>query len=35
MERETEVFIDLNGNPLLVGRLWSRSNKGRESASFE
>lgn len=35
MERDTEVFIDLAGNPLLVGRLWSRSNQGRESASFE
>jgi len=35
MERQTEVFIDLDGNPFLVGRLWSRSIKGRESASFE
>lgn len=35
MERDTEVFIDLGGNPLLVGRLWSRSNQGRETASFE
>lgn len=35
MERQIEVFIDLDGNPLLVGRLWSRSIKGRESASFE
>jgi serine/threonine-protein kinase HipA len=35
MERETEVFIDLDGDARLVGRLWSRSIKGRESASFE
>jgi serine/threonine-protein kinase HipA len=35
MKRETEVFIELEGDPYLVGRLWSRSNKGRESASFE
>ncbi len=35
MERQTEVFIDLNGDARLVGRLWSRSIKGRESASFE
>jgi len=35
MERETEVFIELDGDTFLVGRLWSRSNKGRESASFE
>ena len=35
MERQTEVFIDLDGNACLVGRLWSRSIKGRESASFE
>lgn len=35
MERQTEVFIDLDGNTRLVGRLWSRSIKGRESASFE
>ena len=35
MERETKVFVDLDGKSLLVGRLWSRSTKGRESASFE
>ena len=35
MERVTEVFIEIDGRSLLVGRLWSRSNKGRESASFE
>jgi serine/threonine-protein kinase HipA len=35
MNREIEVFVDLDGKPFLVGRLWSRANKGRESASFE
>jgi serine/threonine-protein kinase HipA len=35
MERQTEVFIDLDDDAHLVGRLWSRSIKGRESASFE
>jgi serine/threonine-protein kinase HipA len=35
MNREIEVFVDLDGTPRRVGRLWSRANKGRESASFE
>jgi len=35
MEREAFVFIDLHGEPILVGRLWSRIRRGRESASFE
>lgn len=35
MNREIEVFVDLDGTPHRVGRLWSRANKGRESASFE
>jgi serine/threonine-protein kinase HipA len=35
MNREIEVFVDLDGTPYLVGRLWSRANKGRESASLE
>lgn len=35
MNREVEVFADLEGGPRRVGRLWSRANKGRESASFE
>jgi serine/threonine-protein kinase HipA len=34
MNREIEVHIDLDGSPHLVGRLWARANKGRESASF-
>lgn len=35
MDREVFVFIDLHVEPLLVGRLWTRIRKGRESASFE
>jgi serine/threonine-protein kinase HipA len=29
------VYIDLEGAPQLVGQLWARYNRGRESASFE
>jgi serine/threonine-protein kinase HipA len=35
MNREVEVFVDQEGEIYRVGRLWSRANKGRESASFE
>ncbi len=35
MDREALVYADLNGQTHLVGRLWTRSNKNRESASFE
>jgi len=35
MDREIFVHIDLNGETLPVGRLWSRVRKGRDSASFE
>ena len=35
MEREVLVYIDRLTGPRLVGRLWGRSRKGRESASFE
>ena len=35
MDREVFVYVDLRGEPVLVGRLWSRVRKGRESASFE
>ena len=34
MSREVEVHVDLDGQTHLVGRLWSRLNKGREGASF-
>ena len=35
MDREILVSVDLQGAPVFVGRLWWRSRKGRESASFE
>jgi len=35
MERRIFVYIDLAGKAHLVGTLWARANKGRESASFE
>jgi serine/threonine-protein kinase HipA len=34
MNREVEVYVDLQGQPHLAGRLWSRLSKGREGASF-
>jgi serine/threonine-protein kinase HipA len=34
MDRETLVYVDLDA-PCLVGRLWSRVRKERESATFE
>lgn len=35
MDREAFVHLDLVEGPVLVGRLWSRVRKGRESATFE
>lgn len=35
MDREALVHMDFMSGPVLVGRLWSRVRKGRESASFE
>jgi serine/threonine-protein kinase HipA len=34
-DTEALVYVDLAGAPALVGRLWSRARKGRESATFE
>ena len=34
MQRELLVYMDLNGRPELVGRLWARERAGRESSSF-
>lgn len=34
-EAEALVYLDLDGTPHLVGRLWTRTRRGRESASFE
>jgi serine/threonine-protein kinase HipA len=35
MDREVLVYADLQGAPYLVGRLWSRLRKDRETATFE
>ena len=35
MDRETLVYVDLDGVPHLMGRLWARVRKNKESASFE
>lgn len=35
MDIETFVYIDIEGDPVLVGRLWARMRRNRESASFE
>jgi serine/threonine-protein kinase HipA len=35
MEKEILVYIDLLDTPHLVGRLWARTRKQRESATFE
>ena len=35
MEVDVLVYVDLAGAPVLVGRLWARVRKGRQSASFE
>jgi serine/threonine-protein kinase HipA len=34
-DRALLVYVDLDGAPHLVGRLWARSRRGKESASFE
>lgn len=35
MNAEPLVYVDLEGQPVLVGRLWARRRRGRESAGFE
>ena len=35
MDREVIVHVDLHGMPHLLGRLWARMRKDRESATFE
>jgi serine/threonine-protein kinase HipA len=35
MDKEALVYVDLDGVPHLVGRLWARVRKNRESATFE
>ena len=35
MDREAFVYMDIAGAPVLVGRLWSRVRKQRETGTFE
>jgi serine/threonine-protein kinase HipA len=35
MDREVLVYVDLDRRPHLVGRLWARARKDKESATFE
>jgi serine/threonine-protein kinase HipA len=35
MDKDVLVYVDLQGLPHLVGRLWARMRKDRESATFE
>jgi serine/threonine-protein kinase HipA len=35
MDREVFVYVDLEDKPALVGRLWARTHRERESATFE
>jgi len=35
MNHEISVFVDLDGEPHKVGRLWTRVRAGRETATFE
>jgi serine/threonine-protein kinase HipA len=35
MDKEALVYVDLDGVPHLVGRLWARMRKQKESATFE
>lgn len=35
MDKEVLVYVDISGHLQLVGRLWARLRKDRESASFE
>ncbi|HEV2349300.1 MAG TPA: HipA domain-containing protein [Terriglobia bacterium] len=35
MDRETLVYVDLDGVPHLMGRLWAHVRKNKESATFE
>jgi serine/threonine-protein kinase HipA len=35
MDKEILIYVDLQGAPQLVGRLWVRMRKDRESATFE
>jgi len=34
MDREALVYVDLDGTPQLVGRLWARVRKNKEGRHF-
>ena len=34
-DKQLLVYVDLEGVPRFIGRLWTRSRKGKESATFE
>jgi serine/threonine-protein kinase HipA len=34
MQRELHVYMDIDGKPVLVGRLWARERTGRATSSF-
>lgn len=34
MQRELFVYLDIEGAPILVGRLWARERAGKETSSF-
>ena len=33
-DKSVFVYVDINGKPVLLGRLWARDRRGRETASF-
>ena len=35
MDTDVFIYVDVDGQPALVGRLWARMRRGRDSASFE
>ena len=35
MEKDALVYVDLDGVPLLAGRLWTRVRKNKEGATIE
>jgi serine/threonine-protein kinase HipA len=35
MDRAVLVYVDLDGTPQLMGQLWARVRKDKESATFE
>ena len=35
MDREALVYVDLDGVPYLMGRLWARTRKNKENGTFE